>query len=207
MQQRTVSLFSRLKNSTFFFISKFGKATDVDNKNKIRYTDEKKQPIVSLTESKSKNKIKRGKRKSKKHNSTKSMYIISNNCASITNKKDSLDNLVNKFMPGVVILQETKCRRKNTINLQNYSFFVHLRKGNTGGGLLTAVHNNLNPICVSDGGEIEVIVVKTDVAEHLDCYLYIYSFYAEEAFYFDNISYGSINSHPLLLRNGNHHNI
>ena len=124
----------------------------------------KKRHIVSLTDSKSKNKIKRGKRKSNKSKSSEFLYIIANNCSSIVNKKESLVNLIDKFHPGVLFLQETKCKRKNTIKLTNYTIFEHLRKESNGGGLLTAVHNNLNPVYINDGDDVEVLIVEIEVS-------------------------------------------
>ena len=103
----------------------FFRTSEQESPNNINY---KKRHFVSLTESRAKEKIKRSKRKSKKTQSSDSLYIIANNCSSIVNKKESLVNLIDKFRPGVLFLQETKCKRKNTIKLVNYTVFEHLRK-------------------------------------------------------------------------------
>ena len=91
------------------------------------------------------------------------MYIVGNNCAGISNKKDSLTNMIDKFCPGVLMLQETKCKKKNTVKLDEYTVFEHLRNESSGGGLLTAVHSSLHPVCVGDGGEVEVLVVEANL--------------------------------------------
>ena len=88
------------------------------------------------------------------------MKIIGNNAAGILNKVDSFKNTVKKFSPGVFFVQETKTRRKNQIKLDDYVMFEHIRKDKGGGGLLTAVHKNLNPVSISEESEDEILVVQ-----------------------------------------------
>ena len=58
------------------------------------------------------------------------------------------------------MLQETKCKRKGTLKIENYTIFENIRSNNFGGGLLTAVHNSLSPVCVSEGVDVEILVVE-----------------------------------------------
>ena len=72
--------------------------------------------------------------------------------------------LVNLFSPVVYFLQETKTRFKNKLKYPNYTFFEHIRKTCGGGGLITAVHNSLHPVLISDVEEdIEVMVVESKI--------------------------------------------
>ena len=48
--------------------------------------------------------------------------------------------------------QETKLRQANSVNLDGYIIFKKNRVG-LGGGLLTAVKQDLEPVLISDGGE------------------------------------------------------
>ena len=63
-------------------------------------------------------------------------------------KKDSFLNLVNKLKPGVSMLQETKLYRKGTFKLENYCVFEKIRETNEGGGLMTIIHENLEPVLI-----------------------------------------------------------
>ena len=62
------------------------------------------------------------------------MTIIGTNAAGLLNKKESLKRLINKFEPAVLIIQETKTRRKNKVKLNDYVTFEHIRKDKNGGG-------------------------------------------------------------------------
>ena len=121
------------------------------------------KPTVVLTESKSKPKTKRGKRKSKKNKVVETMNILGNNAAGILNKVKSFERNISKFQPGVFFIQESKCTRKNKVKYPDYVMFEHVRKHSAGGGLLTAVHKNLNPVSVSDETDIEILVVQGTV--------------------------------------------
>ena len=88
------------------------------------------------------------------------MNILGGNAAGILNKLESFKRNIQIFKPGVYFLQETKSRRKGQIKLDDYVVFEFLRKDKGGGGLLTAVHKNLQPVSVSDDTDTEVLVVE-----------------------------------------------
>ena len=96
---------------------------------------------------KTKRKQRRGRGFSKKC-SEKTLNIIGNNSAGLMGKKDSFINLVNKLRPGVAMLQETKLYRQGQIKIDNYCVFENLRGQSEGGGLLTMVHENFEPVLV-----------------------------------------------------------
>ena len=68
--------------------------------------------------------------------------------AGMIGKKETFFNLVNKFKPGVSMLQETKLYKNGQIKVENYSVFENLRGQSEGGGLLTMVHENFEPVLV-----------------------------------------------------------
>ena len=77
------------------------------------------------------------------------MKIIGNNSAGIKAKSDSFKNVLNQLKPGVVMLQETKLYRKGTLKFDNFCVFEKVRGQREGGGLLTLVHQNVEPIMLS----------------------------------------------------------
>ena len=64
--------------------------------------------------------------------------------------------MINQLKPGVVLLQESKLYEKGTLKFDDYCVFEKVRKQNEGGGLLTLVHNNLEPIMVPRENESKV---------------------------------------------------
>ena len=89
------------------------------------------------------------------------MIFLGSNAAGILNKKESLLRNIQHFMPGAFFIQESKTKRKNKIKIPNYVIFEQIRKESAGGGLITAVHENLEPVSVCDGmSDEEVLVVE-----------------------------------------------
>ena len=88
------------------------------------------------------------------------MYILGTNAAGILNKLESFEHLVSKFKPGVFFIQESKTKRKNKVKLSDYVVFEHIRNKSGGGGLLTAVHKNLNPVSIGSEDDEEVLTVQ-----------------------------------------------
>lgn len=80
-------------------------------------------------------------------------------------KKESLFGNINVFRPSVITLQETKLRKTGLLRLPGYQVFEKIRSG-FGGGLLTAVDENLLPVLISTGkcetSEILVVQLKTE---------------------------------------------
>ena len=92
------------------------------------------------------------------------MNIIGCNSAGLLNKVESLKRNIQVFQPGVIFIQESKTKRKNKVKLGNYVIFEKIRKDCGGGGLLTAVHKNLEPISVGEDTDEEVLVVEAKLA-------------------------------------------
>jgi hypothetical protein len=89
------------------------------------------------------------------------MNFIGSKAAGLLNKIDSLKRNIQNFKPGAIFIQESKTKRKNQIKLDDYVIFEKIRKEVNGGGLLTAVHKNLEPVSVGEGNEDdEVLVVE-----------------------------------------------
>ena len=74
-------------------------------------------------------------------------------------KQDSLINaLKNLGNPSCVLIQESKLRHQGTFKLKGYQIFEKIR-GGQGGGLLTAINENLSPMLISEGSEEEEILI------------------------------------------------
>jgi exonuclease III len=78
------------------------------------------------------------------------LTIIGNNCAGLTGKLDSLKRIIQVFHPGVVMIQETKLKKPGKIKLKEFIIFEKIRENNEGGGLMTMVHENMQPILIPD---------------------------------------------------------
>ena len=117
---------------------------------------------------KKKKEIRRGKGFSKKC-TNKSFKIIGNNAAGLKAKKDSFENIMKVFSPGVAMIQETKLYRKGTMCFNNYSCFEKVRGQSEGGGLMTLVHNSLNPVLIPTKNvsktSLNVLVVEANINE------------------------------------------
>ena len=93
------------------------------------------------------------------------MNIFGSNAAGLLNKTESFFRNISLFNPGVYFVQETKVPHKGKIKLNDYLIFESVHKVGGGGGLLTAVHKNLNPVSVGDEYEEEVLVVQTEIQD------------------------------------------
>ena len=103
-------------------------------------------------------KTRRGRGKSKYLNQ---VILVGNNCAGIQNKKESLKNMIDVLNPAVVFLQETKVYSKGRVQLKDFEIFESIRDHNLGGGLLTAVHKNFEPVeCESENQDVLVVQCK-----------------------------------------------
>ena len=52
-----------------------------------------------------------------------SLKIIGNNCAGLKGKKNSFENLLKIFAPGIVMLQETKLYKRGTMKFEEFQCF------------------------------------------------------------------------------------
>ena len=86
------------------------------------------------------------------------------NAAGLLNKLESLKRNIEIFNPWVIFIQESKTKRKNKVKLKNYAIFEKIRTNCGGGGLLTAVHKNLEPVSVGDDTDDEVLVIEAKLA-------------------------------------------
>ena len=116
----------------------------------------------------------RGRKKLKGNNKVKLFSIIGNNINGLKAKIDSLQSVVNIFSPSVICLQETKLRSKGIWKAKGFRTFERLRKG-FGGGLLTAIDEDLSPVLLSEGeGDLEILVVQLTVGGRnmriINCY-------------------------------------
>ena len=111
-----------------------------------------------------------GKRNEKKSNRDKyfKLSILGANSNGISNKLESLKHNIEMFKPTIVTLQETKARKYGSVKLKGYQIFEKIRNSGGGGGLLTAVDQNLNPVLVSTGKDedSEIITVQVNVGKH-----------------------------------------
>ena len=90
------------------------------------------------------------------------MSIFGSNAAGLLSKQESLLHIVENLKPAVIMIQETKMKRKNKVKIDNYITFEHVRSDRNGGGLLIAIHSNLNPVGMGSEDENEVLVVEAD---------------------------------------------
>ena len=75
-----------------------------------------------------------------------------------TTKFTIFGNNANLGNPSCILIQESKLRFQGTFKISGYQIFEKIRMGQ-GGGLLTAVNDNLSPMLISEGSEDEEILV------------------------------------------------
>ena len=93
------------------------------------------------------------------------LTIFSANANSLKNKMDSLKFVVANLDPQIIVIQETKLKRKTQCPLDGYEPF-HSIRGDSGGGILVACKFNLSPTRIFEGDkECEVLVVQIKMAE------------------------------------------
>ena len=106
------------------------------------------------------------------------LTIIGNNIAGLTSKKESLINLVNTVKPAVGMFQETKLYKKGQLKLENYCIFESIRGEKQGGGLMTIVHSNFEPVLIPQKNEIKmaenVLVVEAKLGQSRVRYINAY---------------------------------
>ena len=92
---------------------------------------------------------------------------MGSNANGILKKQESLKSLINQFKPSAITIQEAKIGRPALMKLKGYQIFEKVRTGNQGGGLITAIDEDLEPVLVSTGEdeETELITVQVKVGE------------------------------------------
>ena len=89
------------------------------------------------------------------------LSILGTNCNGLNGKTESLKNAIKQFgQPSFVTLQETKLKCNN-FKIPGYQVFQQNRNS-LGGGLLTAVNENLGSTLVSST-ESEILVIQTKI--------------------------------------------
>ena len=82
------------------------------------------------------------------------------NAAGLKAKKDSLLSNIEIFnFPSCITIQESKLRNCSNFKLDKYQVFEKRREG-AGGGLLTAIDHNLDPVLIQSDEDCEVLVVQ-----------------------------------------------
>ena len=123
---------------------------------------------------KNKNKTRRGNgRKNNKNlknaNKVIELSILGTNANGLLGKQESLLNNINHFKPSIITIQETNLKKIGSIKLKGYQIFEKPRDGGrSGGGLFTAVDDDLSPVLISDenDNETEVITVQIKVGKY-----------------------------------------
>jgi hypothetical protein len=96
----------------------------------------------------------------------------------LLSKKDSFINLINLVTPGIAMFQETKLYKKGQIILKNYCSFESIREQGQGGGLLTLVHENFEPVFIPNGNTSKmsenVLVVEANLGKSRVRYINAY---------------------------------
>ena len=107
------------------------------------------------------NKTRRGRWRKYKGVGQLKLSLFGNNSNGLKAKMKSLRAAITIFdKPSCITIQETKLRQANFVKLDGYTVFEKQRVG-LGGGLLTAIAEDLDPVLVSDGGEEnEILVVQ-----------------------------------------------
>ena len=111
--------------------------------------------------------------------------LLGNNSAGLKSKKDSLEAIIEIFKtPSCITLQETKLPKNANFHLNDYQVFLKNRNS-SGGGLLTAIDPNLNPMLIAPKNEeAEILTVQLELNEkqlRVINFFYIFLFAKTEA--------------------------
>ena len=130
---------------------------------KPQVREQRDKPIKRTRKRHGKTRRGRGNKKCRNENKNKVKFaLLGSNCNGLNPKKESLFHVINEFKPSVVTLQETKVKNKGSIKVKGYQIFEKTRNGKGGGGLLTAVDEDLEPVLVSTGqDDVEILTVET----------------------------------------------
>ena len=95
--------------------------------------------------------------------SKRNLVVIGNNANGLNMKKESLLYLINTLKPCAITIQETKFTHKGTFKIPGFKTFEYIRTDKGGGGLFTAVLEDLNPLEVSAFDDTELLVVQCEI--------------------------------------------
>ena len=127
------------------------------------------QPKEIIITHKPKPKTRRG-RGFKNKSKTQNLVILGNNVSGFSGRVDSFNTLVKMLNPAVTMLQESKLYKKGTYKLENHCVFEKLRESNEGGGLMTIIHENLEPVLIptenSSKMSLNVLVVEAKIQNY-----------------------------------------
>ena len=85
-------------------------------------------------------------------------------------------NAIKALSPAVILLQETKLYKQGVVTLKGFVTFEKQRKYGAGGGLFTAVHENLAPMMIENDDDNEDILIvdikhsESDIIRTINCY-------------------------------------
>ena len=123
------------------------------------------QPCNEQKKLKKKNRRGKGKKKREKSSPIK-FSLLGSNSNGLKAKIDSLKNAINIFdKPSCITVQETKLRTSGIVSLPGYQIF-QLNRSGFGGGLLTAVDEELSPVLITTDDEIELLIIQVNVGGH-----------------------------------------
>jgi len=94
---------------------------------------------------------------------THSLTLVGTNANGLNPKRQSLFRIINRFRPSIITIQETMLSYYGLIKLPGYQVFENLREESKGGGLLTAVVLELNPVLIASHDDTEILVVEIDI--------------------------------------------
>ena len=116
-----------------------------------------------------KNKTRRGygnKNRNKNMGGKQNLTIVGTNSAGLTSKRESFLNIVNTLKPSIITVQETKHTKAKNLKIPGYQNFERIRSGKTGGGLLTCIIDDLNPVLIYTANEdTELMTVEIDLGK------------------------------------------
>lgn len=126
---------------------------------------DKEENEVRINSLKIKTKRGYGKKNKRKNNEKNiNLTIIGANANGLKAKKESLFNIINEIKPSIITIQETKLRKSGQIKIPGYQNFERVRTGISGGGLLTSVLEDLNPVLIATSNdEAEIITVEANL--------------------------------------------
>ena len=91
---------------------------------------------------------------------------MGSNANGLKSKFDSLLNVINIFdKPSCITIQETKLRTNGLNNIPGYQVFQLNRTG-LGGGLLTAAHDDLDPVLIKADIEVELLIIQVKIGNN-----------------------------------------